>query len=221
MNKRKIIISTLTGTIALAALSISLSLAWYGANDRLNVENLEVGVSGKGNLKISFSSERDTFVEGIVDEEKIEFSPVSSMYKNTWIDAKAEKPVFYESAYKHVLSSGEPYLEQAEFGFYCKDVYLLTDVRNQFAVLDFDEEKGSKISRDDLIDSEKNFERAQKLHDEYPEWGFGTLMSRAIKLRHFYSLLVQLSFGTRTLVINRVLFIDGEITQLSIVEDQI
>ena len=171
MNKRKIIISALTGTIALAALSISLSLAWYGANDRLSVENLEVGVSGKGNLKISFSSERDTFVEDIVDEEKIEFSPVSSMYKKTWIDAKAEKPVFYESAYKHVLSSGEPYLEQAEFGFYCKDVYLLTDVRNQFAVLDFDEEKGSKISRDDLINDAKNFERAQKLHTDYPEWG--------------------------------------------------
>ena len=171
MNKRKIIISALTGTIALTALSISITLAWYGARDRLSIENLEVGVTGKGDLKISLSPEMDSFVTDLVDTQKIEFSPVSSMLKSTWMDQKADKPVFYESAYKHVLSSGEPYLEAAEFGFYSKDVYLLTNVRNQFATLDFDAEKGSKISREDLIDNEKNFERAQKLHNEYPEWG--------------------------------------------------
>lgn len=177
MNKKKIIVSTLVGTIALAALSISLTLAWYGANDRLSVENLEVGVYGKGDLRISTSPEIDTFVENLVDTEQIGFQPVSSMFKSTWMNEKDETPRFYESAYKHILSNGEPYKEEAEYGFYRKEIYLLTNIRNQFAALDFDSEdvskeerQGSLLEREDLIDDAKNQARAEKLHQENPDW---------------------------------------------------
>lgn len=163
MNKRKIIISTLTGTIALAALSISLTLAWYGASDRLNVENMQVEVYSKGNLKISFSPSKETFVENIEDKEEIEFAPVSSMFSSEWMDQKADKPEFYDSAYKHILSNLEPYKEKAEFGFYQKDVYLLTTTPNQYAVLDLaDEADGGSFFK-----TGDNFARAQDLYNKY------------------------------------------------------
>lgn len=174
MNKRKIIIYTLTGTIALAALSISLTLAWYGASDRLNVENLEVSVLAKGNLKISTSPDLDSFVENLTNEdlnnlsEDFLFAPVSTMHKDLWMSQKADVPEFYDSAAKQVLSSGEPYLEKAEFGFFQRDIYLYTTMSNQFATLDLSDEAdgGSFFKTGD------NFARAQDLYNKYHQvWG--------------------------------------------------
>ena len=174
MNKRRIIISTLTGTIALLALSISLSLAWYGASDRLNVENLEVSVQSKGNLKISTSPDKDTFVENLTNEDLNDlsddflFAPVSTMHKSNWMSQKADKPVFYDSSAKQVLSNGEPYLEEAEYGFFQKELYLLTTMHSQYAVLDLGEEKdgGSFFKTGD------NSDRAALLYNRYHDvWG--------------------------------------------------
>ena len=174
MNKRKIIISTLTGTIALAALSISLTLAWYGASDRLNVENLEVSVQAKGNLKVSTSPNHESFVEDLTNKElnnlsdDFLFAPVSTMHKKNWMDQKAAVPEFYDSSAKEVLSSGEPYLEKAEFGFFQRDIYLYTTMSNQFATLDLSDEAdgGSFFKTGD------NFARAQDLYNKYHQvWG--------------------------------------------------
>ena len=80
MNKRRIITSALIGTIALVGLSVSLTLAWYGASDRLNMRSLDVVVAGQTNLKISDSSELSTFVSDLdlspVEKEFV-FVPVS------------------------------------------------------------------------------------------------------------------------------------------------
>lgn len=174
MNKRKIIISTLTGTIALAALSISLTLAWYGASDRLNVENLEVSVMSKGDLKISTSPEIDTFVENLTNEdlnnlsEDFLFAPVSTMHKKNWMDQKADIPEFYDSASKQVLSSGEPYLEKAEYGFFQREIYLYTTITHQYAVLDFADEADGGC----FFKTGDNFARAQDLYNKYHNvWG--------------------------------------------------
>ncbi len=174
MNKRNIIISTLTGTIALAALSISLTLAWYGASDRLNVENLEVRVTTKGNLKISTSPEFDTFVENLSNEdlnnlsEDFLFAPVSTMHKDLWMDQKADTPEFYDSAAKQILSSGEPYLEKAEYGFFQRDIYLYTTMTHQYAVLDLADETDGGC----FFKTGDNFARAQDLYNKYHDvWG--------------------------------------------------
>ena len=174
MNIRKIIISTLTGTIALAALSISLTLAWYGASDRLNVENLEVSVLAKGNLKISTSPELDTFVENLTNEDLNDlsddflFAPVSTMHKDLWMSQKADKPEFYDSAAKQVLSSGEPYLEKAEYGFFQRDIYLYTTMNNQFATLDL----SSEADGGSFFKTGDNFARALDLYNKYHQvWG--------------------------------------------------
>ena len=169
MNKRKIIISTLTGTIALAALSISLTLAWYGASDRLNVENLEVSVYSKGNLKVSTSPNLDSFVENLTNEDlnnlsdDFLFAPVSTMYKKSWMDQKSAIPEFYDSASKQVLSSGEPYLEKAEYGYFQRDIYLLTTVPNQYAVLDLSSEADGGC----FFKTGDNFARAQDLYNKH------------------------------------------------------
>ncbi len=174
MNKRKIIISTLTGTIALAALSISLTLAWYGASARLNVENLEVSVYAKGDLKISTTADLDSFVTDLSNEdlnnlsEDFLFAPVSTMHKNKWMDEKAAVPEFYDSASKQILSSGEPYLEKAEYGFFQRDIYLLTSISNQYAVLDLADEADGGC----FFKTGDNFARAQDLYNKYHDvWG--------------------------------------------------
>ena len=178
MNKRRIIIATLVGTIALTTLSISISLAWYGARDRLNVDNLEINVSAKGNLKISKTGQEGSFVSDLANEDFNDisddflFAPVSTMCKSEWMNNDATKgtPVFYDSSAKNVFSNGEPYLEEATFGYFQKELYLLTTMRNQYAALYFDSEdvfEGTYC----MHDQESNEHRAEILYTNYPEWG--------------------------------------------------
>ena len=113
MNKKKIITSAAIGTIALVGLSVSLTLAWYGASDRLNMRSLDVVVAGQTNLKISTSPEESTFVSDLdltPDREEFVFVPVSSMNKKAWMDEKSDTPKFYDSSSSLVPSSGEPAL---------------------------------------------------------------------------------------------------------------
>ena len=174
MNKKRMIVSAAIGTMALVALSISLTLAWYGASDRMLIENLEVHVNAKGNLKVSTSPDIDKFVTDLTNEDLNDlndnflFAPVSTMHKHTWMDNKEATPVFYESAYKQVLSSGEPYLEKCEYGFYQKELYFLTTMHNQYAVLDLtDKEEGGSF-----FEVGDNSGRAKDLYNKYHEvWG--------------------------------------------------
>ena len=175
MNKRRIIISTLVGTIALTTLSISISLAWYGARDRLNIDNLEVNVSAKGNLKVSLTGEENTFVSNLSNDDfnlsaDFLFAPVSSMCKSEWMNVNSEKPIFYDCSEKKVLTNGEPPLTEATFGYFQQELYFLTSMHNQFAAISFDAEDYTKGTY--MMHNEKlNKERAKLLHDKYPEWG--------------------------------------------------
>ena len=92
MNKKKIITSAAIGTIALVGLSVSLTLAWYGASDRLKMRSLDVVVAGQTNLKISDSSDLNTFVNDLdlsPAQEEFVFVPVSSMNKKGWMENKS------------------------------------------------------------------------------------------------------------------------------------
>ena len=178
MDKRRIIISALVGTIALTTLSISISLAWYGARDRLNVDNLEINVSTKGNLKISKTGQEGSFVADLANEDFNDigddflFAPVSTMCKSEWMNDEVRKttPIFYDSSAKNVFSDGTPHLEEATFGYFQKDLYLLTTMRNQYAALYFDEEEITNGSYC-MHDQESNEHRAEILYNKYPEWG--------------------------------------------------
>lgn len=176
MNKKKIIISASILTTAIVALSVSLTLAWYGASDRLNVENLELTMSTKANLKISTSDDLDTFVTDLSEEQlhtlpdDFLFAPVSSMNQKLWMDQQPDKPSFYDCSFKQIKSNGEPYAEVAEYGYFQKDIYLLTSMRNQFATLDFDSTDNDGNYTGSIFESGDNSERAAKLYKQNPEW---------------------------------------------------
>ena len=128
MNKRRILISTLIGAIALTGLSVSLTLAWYGASDRLNVRPLDVSVAGSTNLKISTSPEIESFVTSLdlTPSEEFVFTPVSTLARNNWQEATV--PEFYDCSFPYVAYDGEPTVERAKAGFFQQKLYLLTNL---------------------------------------------------------------------------------------------
>ena len=109
MNKRRIVLTALVGTIALAAVSVSISLAWYGSSNRLSVNYLDVGISGDDHLKVSLTNEKDSFVSHLGNEQlkdpdkEFRFEPVSTMFKSNWMNEQKDNPVFYDSSYSSTL----------------------------------------------------------------------------------------------------------------------
>ena len=149
MNKKRIFISALTGTIALAALSVSLTLAWYGVSDRLGIGGLNVSVFSVTNLKISTSTDPNTFKDELnkedlkdEDEKEIIFAPVTSMFQDSWYDIEDKKdtPLFYDNSLSMVTSDGEPKTQPITKGkgFFQKELYLMTNLEDYFVGLDID-----------------------------------------------------------------------------------
>ena len=141
MNKSRLILSSLVGTIALGALSLSMSLAWYASSDRLSISSLDMTVKSDDLLKISTSSDLSTFTDKLdlnSDEyeqngERFIFSPVSSMYKDDWLTAEATKPLFYDSSFNDGVDASSK--SEVFSGFYQKKLYLLTPT-NYYVGLD-------------------------------------------------------------------------------------
>ena len=139
MNKRRIIFTALVGTIALAALSVSISLAWYGASDRLGVSNLDVHIYSGANLKVSTSDDLNSFKESVdMDDfpseyQSMLFSPTSSMYQKEWFDEtgaqRVNKPSFYDIYTDNLRLSpdGEPTINKSTTGFFSEDLYFITN----------------------------------------------------------------------------------------------
>ena len=89
MTKKRIVLTSLVSAIALGTLAVSLTLAWYGASNLLNVNYFDITIVGTTTLKISTSTDIDSFREDISDEELKQelqknflFEPVSSMCRN-------------------------------------------------------------------------------------------------------------------------------------------
>ena len=164
MNKRKIILTALIGMTALSALSASLTLAWYSSSDRLKISTFEIDMSGDVQLLMSTSKDIESFKQELTKEDLVDkeflFSPVSSMYQNTWFDQKGDTPLFYDSsspALDGIISE-----EEATTGFFQKRIYLLSNIVDYYAALDV-----SKCAFNS--NEEANAIRAQDLHKQYPE----------------------------------------------------
>lgn len=179
MDKKRIIFTALVGTIALAALSVSISLAWYGASDRLRVSSLDVSMFTEQKLKISTSDDLNSFKDSLTmldfDEEdrNIVFTPTSTMFQSQWYnpsaEQRAEKPSFYDIYNGSYLSSSQDVRPQESmYGFFTKDLYLITNY-NFYASLEVDtnpEKNGSSFSNND----EANRRRAEVLQRDNPDW---------------------------------------------------
>ena len=182
MNKKRIIFTSIVGTIALAALSVSISLAWYAASDRLSVNDLNVDVFTDGKLKVNTSDDIFTFKDelGMRDfdeaDRDIVFMPTSSMYQNEWFDENADLehreklPHFYDVYNDSVISSATPNLNETTYGFFRKDLYLITNF-NFYASLEVRTNKKDDRYSSFLPNEEANEARARQLWSEHPEWG--------------------------------------------------
>lgn len=145
MNFRKVIITSLVGSIGIAVLSLSLSIAWFNTSENLYLDTLEIRVSGEQQLRISTSGEEGTFVESLkyhIDDDDNDltdaglFSPVSSMFKSKWLedDLKTE-PELYFYTNSAVNSQNAPAEEEAEWGYYKQHLYLYSS-SNVIATVD-------------------------------------------------------------------------------------
>lgn len=142
MNKSRLILTSLVGTIALGALSLSMSLAWYASGDRLSISAVDVEIRSDNLIRVSTSKEIETFVKEL-DLNSMEegdqdsyFKPVSSMYREKWFDAGTNKPLFYDCSTADAFGAEQE--NNAYTGFYQEELYLLTPT-SQYVGLDLDE----------------------------------------------------------------------------------
>ena len=154
MNKSRLILSSLVGTIALGALSLSMSLAWYASGDRLSISAVDMTINSDTGVKVSTSKDLDTFKQEldlnsdeIEGEERFSLKPASSMYQDEWLTPEADTPLFYDSSF--VDSFGANSKLELKDGFYQKKLYLLTDT-NYYVGLDV---KKSLFENDETANS--------------------------------------------------------------------
>lgn len=141
MNKNRLILTSLVGTIALGALSLSMSLAWYASGDRLSISAVDLQIKSENLIKVSTSKEIETFVTELdlnsMDEgdQFSYFTPVSSMFRDKWFLENDKKPLFYDCSSADAF--GDAQSNNTETGFYQKELYLLT-ATSQYVGLDLD-----------------------------------------------------------------------------------
>ncbi len=182
MNFKKVIITSLVGSIGIAVLSLSLSIAWYNTGENLYLDTLVISVSGEQQLRISTTGESGTFVESLKyriedeDNDLIDaglFQPVSSMFKSNWLedDLKTE-PEMYIYTNSAVYSQYAPRAEEAQWGYYKQHLYLYCST-NVNATIDSESLVVEEIAR---LNSTYAYELMMQQHvmDEYhtlhPEW---------------------------------------------------
>lgn len=163
--KRRIIVSSMVATVALSALSLSITLAWYASSDRLSVSAFEIGINASHNLLISTSTEEDSFKERIEKDELNGvdlFVPASSMHKNLWMDEMSDTPMFYDNSFYNVPSTGIPQIKEVKRGYFQQKIYLRSDFTYNVT-----------LSLEDSffkVDEEANQKRAELLHKDNDQY---------------------------------------------------
>ena len=162
--KQRIILSSIVGSVALSALSLSITLAWYAGSDRLSINAFNIEIVGSHNLLIStVKDDRESYHEELKTEDLNHvdlFVPASSMCKNTWMNQKSDTPLFYDNSFYNVPSSGVPDLKQVKRGYFQQKLYLLSDMTYNVTI----SVEESKF----LADEEANLVRAKELHEANP-----------------------------------------------------
>ena len=130
-TKKRLTIAGFLGVISLGIASLSFSFAWYASGAEVVIDGLDINVRAERNLLISTSTEEDSFKNklsyGELDRVAL-FDPVSSMYKDKWMDQKTSKPEFYRyEKTEFVDRNNVPYYDRADIGFYSQTLYLRCD----------------------------------------------------------------------------------------------
>ena len=195
MVKRRIVMSSIVATVALLALSLSITLAWYASSDRLSVDSFEVKIKCDNHLFIATKNEPSAFKSSLEQEELNSvdlFVPVSSMYKNLWMDEHSDTPVFYDTSFYNVPSTGVPQVRPVARGFYQQKIYIVSDFTYYVTI-------SAHISEDGEADTfftsndELNFERAQKLYKENPKYTIEEYTEKLNNLKNCLSMSILLT----------------------------
>ena len=184
MKIKKLIITSLVGSIGLAVLSLSLSLAWYNTSENLYLDTLVISVSGEQQLLISTTGEDGTFTTDLqfkIEDDPNEntlidaglFQPVSSMFKSKWLedDLKTE-PEMYLYTNSSVDGEYAPHEDVADWGYYKQHLYLYC-AANVIATIDTEDLVVEEIARlnstyaYELMLQKNVMEEYHKLHPEY------------------------------------------------------
>ena len=76
MNTKRIIITSLVGSIGLSVLSLSLSIAWYSSSENLYLDTLVINVSSSRDLYIATRPDEDVLTTSL----KYNLGDVDSVY---------------------------------------------------------------------------------------------------------------------------------------------
>lgn len=189
MNKRKLVISLILGTVALSVISLSASLAWYASSDRLQVNSIDLDLRTDESvgLYIGTSTNEEAFKEKLSNEDLNEvkqFAPTSSMFHNHWLDAKKDMPEFYNLT-EHDIYGVPDFNKPSSDGFYQQKLYLLNNI-DYYVTLDTEQT---------FITSDKtsNYLRAQALVGKVGELTVDEIEEKLNKLENSmrFSILVN------------------------------
>ncbi len=140
MNRKRIITTSLIGSIGLTVLSLSLSFAWYNSSENLYLDTLTINISSSRDLRIATTPDETKLVTSLqykmdaLDSEnslenKNPFKPVSTMFKSNWINEKKQDPVFYEYTSAIMDENDEPIptVVDDSWGYYSQHLWLYCD----------------------------------------------------------------------------------------------
>ena len=126
MKTNKIILALYVSIIALSTVGLSFSIAWYANSTKLQVNAFYLSIDTTDELKISTSedylSSTDHLTQNQLNPTTL-FTPVTTAYKNTWMDIKQEKPNFYDDT----LGNEDLDYKKMDTGFYNQDLYLFCE----------------------------------------------------------------------------------------------
>lgn len=138
MKKNKIILTLYVSIIALSTIGLGASIAWYVNSNSLYVNAIDIAIIGDSDIKISESSDLDSFVYEIDhSEHKLEtvFKPVTNAHNNLWLDQKKSEPVFYDDTLNWPDTNDGSGINVTDSGYFTQTLYLYSD-DNVYATID-------------------------------------------------------------------------------------
>ena len=160
MKRNKLILSFFIGCIALCVASVSMSVAWFATNSRVQVSSFDISIDCDRDLLIS--TNKDTgYVERINYSEfnaEKNFLPLTSAYSSKWLDNKSDTPLFFDET-KYSMDENAVLVSTANRGYFSQKFYIISD-DDVYVTLD-----AAKSFIDPKQD--KNKEYAHTIYEEY------------------------------------------------------
>ena len=132
MKKSKLIIGAFGMINAALIASLGMSLAWYVNGDILTVSGINITFRGDKEVTAGLTDDETTFGSTIIfndEENNKNYYPVSSMFSDEWINAKAPKPQFRDGYSSIDHNNVDSYTKSSlitvdEDGYFSKEIYL-------------------------------------------------------------------------------------------------